>query len=280
MLLDYQDGLMSIRSGPAPALANLSARQAKEKGLLTSGIYGQLGSTSYESVTLQRSLENKLKPQFVADGLILYRLIWKRKTTPLHRVYLQQRALARRMNDLAFTSWPTPNSGPQNDNDSSWKVRRTILKALKKNGNGFGLTLAMAASLASWTTPQVHDNHPRGAGNRQNPKGGNSDLAWDVKLASWAKPTQREYRDTGQNTNYKKLADKVHLSGQVHLTRPIRLTTSGKMLIGSSAQMDTGDVLNPAHSRWLMGYPPEWDVSAVMVIALSRTSQPHSSKRF
>ena len=58
---DQPDGKMTDRSGQDLVRANLSATQVAEKGLLTSGTSGLTGSTSSNSVDLQRSLENKLR---------------------------------------------------------------------------------------------------------------------------------------------------------------------------------------------------------------------------
>ena len=54
--------------GLVPVRANLSARQAKELGLMTSGTSGPTSTTSSKSASLQSSLESRLIQRLSLDG--------------------------------------------------------------------------------------------------------------------------------------------------------------------------------------------------------------------
>jgi hypothetical protein len=80
---------------------------------------------------------------------------------------------------------------------------------------------------------------------------------------------------TGQHPEGRKV--NMGLASQVHIgfikTEPARLTANGELLTGSSAGMAAGGQLSPAHSRWLMGLPPEWDACAATATQSSRKSR-------
>src|SRR5271155_2783159 len=93
------DGLMTAQSGPDPARANLSARQAKEAGVLTSGTHGPRSFTSLRLSVLSRSLGNRLQAKTALLGSTLFKLTWKLRDTPSGLWISALRASVRRTSD-------------------------------------------------------------------------------------------------------------------------------------------------------------------------------------
>ena len=178
-----------------------------------------------------------------------------------------------------LAGWPTPMAGspgtedynPAGNTDSS---RKTV------------------ALLSGWNTPRATDGSNGGPGQT----GGA--LPADAALAGWATPSANTYGDTPETHLARKRAARKagksmglvvsNLNAQVHLASPRATPTSRDHkdgacqtadvpvngLLGRQAAMlasgqpttfchvgtASGGVLNPEHSRWLMGLPQSWHV--------------------
>lgn len=279
MLSDRPDGPTTDKPGQAPARASLSARQAKEAGLLTSGIFGPHGTTSSASAALQSSLASRLRAKTASAGSTLYTLTWKQRVTPAGLSISALRASAPRTSVKDSTSslkgWPTPNAIPEGRGG----LQSSAEKALERKQQGHQTNLDDAVTLAGWPTPTSQDHSRGGKDPRPHDKG--VPLTQRAALAGWATPAAKEPGGTPEQALKRKEGldcrqSVTHLSHQVQLVGPARLTASGEILTGSSAGMESGGQLAPEHSRWLTGLPPEWDVCAPTATRSLRRSRPSS----
>lgn len=145
-----QDGLTTVLYGQDHVRVSLSARQAKEQGLLMSGTCGQPSTTSSASAALQSSLVSRLQAKTASFGSTLYSLTWKQRATPAGRSISALRASVRRtsVKDSGGleNGWVTPQA-------RDWKGPEG--KALK----GITADLPMQAQMSGWPTPQVADDN-------------------------------------------------------------------------------------------------------------------------
>ncbi len=249
--------------GRVPVRANLSPRQARELGLMTSGTYGQTSIGSSKSADLQSCLESRLRARTQNLGSTLYKLTWKPWRTPSGLSRFRLRASVLRTSETVFSGWPTTTS----------------TDALRHPGQEFttkNITLNHAASMAGWGTPTASEcgGSAERFLERKSQLGGKcgislTPLNLQVQLAAWPTPnagTPQSLRGAGQDPEVRKAqGHQVNLKDAVRYLihdQPARLTASGELLTGSAAGMESGGQLNPAHSRWLMGLPPEWDACA------------------
>jgi hypothetical protein len=251
---------MTDRFGQVLARASLSARRAKGMDLLMSGTFGPHSTTSSTSADLQLFLENRLQARMGLIGSTLYKLIWKVRVTPLGRRICALRASVPRISDKDYTGWPTPKA--QNANGPGL------------HGTGGQDLQTVAQLLTGWPTPTTRDWKD---GGQCNNVGVNSLLGRAVWLTGWPTPLANDAKGgkySYSQGNHEKIV--LKLAGVAEIAGPIRVTATGEMLTGSDAGTESGGQLNPAHSRWLMGIPPGWDVCAPTVMQSSRKSRKRS----
>ncbi len=238
--------------GPGAARASRSAPQARGAASTTSATSGPSSAASSGSAALQSSLESRLRARLAGRGSTLYALTWK--------------------------GW-----------DMASELQTCALRASapRTSGNGSG-----GEGSVGWPTPRVSDfkgADPARSENRSGARHSGDRLATVVMMAGWptpmaGTPAQAGYNEAGNTDSSRKM---VALCGGLvagHGLRlpeewsgPARITHLGALQTGCDAGMTGGGQLNPAHSRWLMGFPPAWDACAPTATPSSRRSRRSSS---
>ena len=169
---------------------------------------------------------------------------------------------------VTLTSWPTPLLGDAHLSSSPQAAMRRIAEGKP--------TVSRIAALTSWPTPKVSDDNisrrsPESMERWRNRPNAGSELAEKAELASWPTASARDWRDTPGMSETGTNPDGSTRSRLDQLPRVAGLTA-----IGSLAATEKPGQLNPAHSRWLMGYPAEWDACAPTAMPSSRKSRKPS----
>lgn len=294
--LTLPDGRLADPVGLALALASLSARQVKALGLRTSGIYGPPGSTSSRSASLQSSLESRLRARTQMLGSTLYTLTWKAWVTPLGVSRFRLRASVRRTSETGTTGWPTPLAFDATNNGEA-RALRYKGNAPSEAGNrrdpnapgSYRGDLKDWVALAGWPTPTVGNSKGSQSCEGMSATGRMPDgrkvavaLPHVASMSGWPTPRAADGEKNvrtlqGSLLEIERKGTPQDLCMAAAIAGPARLTATGELLTGSDAGMGSGGPLSPAHSRWLMGYPAEWDDCAPMAMPSFRKRQQSSS---
>ena len=237
---------------PSPAKARESTAQGRDSGRNTPVLLAKYDRATSSWKTSQLCLDGDYQE---------FSETWPRSGMTRNGTLFLLPTLELRTVGKESGSWPTPDAMVANltEDLDNWQTRRERVKATKKNGNGFGMPLAVAARM--WPTPDTQ-NHRDGSKLRKDnnlAEGGRHGVSLHHAVL-WPTPSASDNRDRG------------------NLSTPAiqRRLSKGKQIMLSMSVSEESGQLNPTWVEWLMGFPLGWTDLEDWVTPLSLKS-PNSS---
>jgi hypothetical protein len=249
-------------SGQAPAHVSRLASLDADFERLTSGTSGRISETLSGSAALQRSLESRLRARLDVNGSPEYRLTWKHWPIGSRRLICALRASARPTSDSGFFGWPTPTVRDHKGGYEGGRIR---------DGKISTDTLDVVAQLAisGWVSPTAQDGTRGELPPRPQDTGVPLSQMAALVMSGWLTP----------------MSEKLTPQTRSDFTPNLAAIAIGAISTSSSAATPTNSdgtkrgALSPGHSRWLMGFPAEWDSCGATAMQSCRKSPQSSSKR-
>jgi len=229
-------------------------------------------------MSLQHNLTKRLIHRLAETSSPLYQIKLKDWTLPDGRTIPAWRASAPRTSDSGSTGaqsgWPTPTKG---NGDGSQSMATMSSTGKRADGSKGTVSLPGVANLAGWPTAQARDW--KGANNPDKQLTHNARPLNEVaKLVGWPTPQESHGPNSVDNlASAQREANRKSWGNSLHITAwathgPTSTTTPAETAKPARCQ------LNPAFSRWLMGYPPSWCTAAVKAYRKIKSTQTRRRK--